>query len=206
MMFIDEGFGSLDEHSRDQAVKVLQNMADKQAFEGLTGADLRKAYETLKKVHETKFIAGDNLKKSENTLKEEMAKHKNYYKKDGTTLDLAKVKMKLVKSAIEVNATGVDKIQQELDLQKEYQVDLKNISKGMVESFIGKKTAFDEVSNEIKDVKENLKTTMDTDIVEAIEIVVLSAVLAETEDESKPKKDKSEVEKLALEIKRKLNV
>ena len=38
-------------------------MADKQAFEGLTGADLRKAYETLKKVHETKFIAGDNLKK-----------------------------------------------------------------------------------------------------------------------------------------------
>ena len=181
-------------------------MADKQAFEGLTGADLRKAYETLKKVHETKFIAGDNLKKSENTLKEEMAKHKNYYKKDGTTLDLAKVKMKLVKSAIEANATGVDKIQQELDLQKEYQVDLKNISKGMVESFIGKKTAFDEVSNEIKDVKENLKTTMDKDIVEAIEIVVLSAVLAETEDEAKPKKDKSEVEKLALEIKRKLNV
>ena len=28
MMFIDEGFGSLDEHSRDQAVKVLQNMAE----------------------------------------------------------------------------------------------------------------------------------------------------------------------------------
>jgi exonuclease SbcC len=27
MMFIDEGFGSLDDHSRTQAVKVLQNMA-----------------------------------------------------------------------------------------------------------------------------------------------------------------------------------
>lgn len=27
MMFIDEGFGSLDEHSRDKAVRVLQNMA-----------------------------------------------------------------------------------------------------------------------------------------------------------------------------------
>ena len=26
MMFIDEGFGSLDEHSRNQAVKVLQEM------------------------------------------------------------------------------------------------------------------------------------------------------------------------------------
>ena len=27
MMFIDEGFGSLDEHSRSQAVRVLQKMA-----------------------------------------------------------------------------------------------------------------------------------------------------------------------------------
>ena len=27
MMFIDEGFGSLDNHSRNQAVKVLQQMA-----------------------------------------------------------------------------------------------------------------------------------------------------------------------------------
>ena len=27
MMFIDEGFGSLDDHARSQAVKVLQRMA-----------------------------------------------------------------------------------------------------------------------------------------------------------------------------------
>ena len=27
VMFIDEGFGSLDEHSRDKAVRVLQEMA-----------------------------------------------------------------------------------------------------------------------------------------------------------------------------------
>ena len=27
MMFIDEGFGSLDEHARNQAVRVLQRMA-----------------------------------------------------------------------------------------------------------------------------------------------------------------------------------
>ena len=27
VMFIDEGFGSLDDHSRDQAIKVLQQMA-----------------------------------------------------------------------------------------------------------------------------------------------------------------------------------
>ena len=28
VMFIDEGFGSLDDHSRDKAVRVLQDMAD----------------------------------------------------------------------------------------------------------------------------------------------------------------------------------
>lgn len=28
MMFIDEGFGSLDEHSRNQAVRVLQEMTE----------------------------------------------------------------------------------------------------------------------------------------------------------------------------------
>ena len=27
VMFVDEGFGSLDEHSREQAVKVLQELA-----------------------------------------------------------------------------------------------------------------------------------------------------------------------------------
>ena len=35
MMFIDEGFGSLDEHSRDQAVKVLQNMAEREKLIGI---------------------------------------------------------------------------------------------------------------------------------------------------------------------------
>lgn len=35
MMFIDEGFGSLDEHSRDQAVKVLQNMAEGEKLIGI---------------------------------------------------------------------------------------------------------------------------------------------------------------------------
>ena len=28
IMFIDEGFGSLDEHARDKAVRVLQDMAE----------------------------------------------------------------------------------------------------------------------------------------------------------------------------------
>ena len=35
MMFIDEGFGSLDEHSRDQAVKVLQQMAGSSRLIGI---------------------------------------------------------------------------------------------------------------------------------------------------------------------------
>ena len=35
MMFIDEGFGSLDEHSRNQAVRVLQEMAEGSRLIGL---------------------------------------------------------------------------------------------------------------------------------------------------------------------------
>lgn len=35
VMFIDEGFGSLDDHSRDQAVKVLQRMASGQKLIGI---------------------------------------------------------------------------------------------------------------------------------------------------------------------------
>ena len=35
IMFIDEGFGSLDEHARDQAVKVLKRMAGGQKLIGI---------------------------------------------------------------------------------------------------------------------------------------------------------------------------
>lgn len=35
MLFIDEGFGSLDEHSRGQAVRVLKNMAEGSRLIGL---------------------------------------------------------------------------------------------------------------------------------------------------------------------------
>ncbi len=35
MMFIDEGFGSLDEHSRNQAVKVLKEMAEGRRLIGI---------------------------------------------------------------------------------------------------------------------------------------------------------------------------
>ena len=34
-MFIDEGFGSLDAHSRNQAIKVLKNMAGGSRMIGL---------------------------------------------------------------------------------------------------------------------------------------------------------------------------
>ena len=35
MMFIDEGFGSLDDHARDQAVRVLQDMAGGERLIGI---------------------------------------------------------------------------------------------------------------------------------------------------------------------------
>lgn len=35
IMFIDEGFGSLDDHSRDQAVRVLKEMAEGEKMIGI---------------------------------------------------------------------------------------------------------------------------------------------------------------------------
>ena len=35
MMFIDEGFGSLDEHARNQAVRVLKEMAGSSRLIGI---------------------------------------------------------------------------------------------------------------------------------------------------------------------------
>jgi len=47
MMFIDEGFGTLDDHSRDQAVKVLQQVSDGQKLIGIIShvSDLKQKIE-----------------------------------------------------------------------------------------------------------------------------------------------------------------
>ena len=59
MMFIDEGFGSLDEHSRNQAVRVLLEMAEGSRLIGIIshvtelkqGKELKETLEQIQQEH-----------------------------------------------------------------------------------------------------------------------------------------------------------
>lgn len=184
-------------------------------LEQVSKTDLSKAYEALKSAKEATMIVKMDKKTAEGKLKEEVASAKGFYKKDGTTLDLAKVKMGTLKKAIEVKETGVNKLEEELAIQEEYLADIKNgnITKGFVDSYISKIRLEKETKETEKDVKENLKTTIDSDIVEAIAILVDGDIAQEQErledDEGKSKKtkkDNSEIVKLAKEIKKKLGI
>lgn len=184
-------------------------------IEGISKADLQKAYDVIKDAKESVLIVTEDKKKAENKLKEEVASAKGFYKKDGTTLDLAKVKMKLVKSAIEVKETGVNKLEEEVALQEEYIADLTNgnITKGFVDSYVSKIRLEKETKETEKDVKENLKTTIDSDIVEAISLIVkgdleqeLDNMNAEDGKKTKSKKDDSELMEMIKEIKKTLGL
>lgn len=184
-------------------------------LEGISTADLRKVYNALKDAKESTFIVSEDKKKAENKLKEEFASAKGFYKKDGTTLDLAKVKMKIVKSAIEVKETGVNKLEEELALQEEYLSNIQNgvITKGFVDAYISKLRLEKETKEAEKDVKENLKTTVDSDIVEAIALIVKGDLDKEKENldaedgkKGKSKKDDSELMEMIKAIKKTLGL
>lgn len=181
-------------------------------IENVSKEQLKKAYDALKGSKEATMIADMDRKSSEQRLKEEFASAKQYFKKDGTTLDLAKVKMGTLKKAIEVKETGDNKLEQELELQEEYLTDMKNgtIPKGIVDSYVGKLRLVKEQKDNEKDVKENLKTTIDSDIVEALAILAGGEIEQEKErlegDDAKPKKDKSELLALVKAIKAKMGV
>ncbi len=174
----------------------------------IPNTELRKVYEALKSAEESNVIAKMDGKEAENKLKEEFASAKGFYKKDGTTLDLSKVKIAIVKSAIEVKETGINALEEKLSLQDEYLTDIKNgtITKGFVDAYVAKQRLIKETSETAKDVKENMKTTMDSDVVEAIHLIVKNDVAEANADDSKPKKDNSEVMSLVQEIKKKLGL
>lgn len=184
-------------------------------IDGISKAELERVYNAIKDAKESVLIVSEDKKKAENKLKEEFASAKGFYKKDGTTLDLAKVKMKLVKSGIEVKETGVNKLEEELALQEEYIADLTNgnITKGFVDSYISKLRLEKETKETEKDVKENLKTTVDSDIVEAISMIVKGDLDKEKENmdaedgkKTKSKKDDSELMEMIREIKKTLGL
>lgn len=179
-------------------------------LEQVSKEQLNKALTALKGALESTMIATMDKKSSEKRLKEEFASAKQYFKKDGVTLDLSKIKMGTLNKAIEVKETGINKLEEELSLQEEYLTDMKNgtITKGFVDTYVNKIKLVKEQKENTKDIKENLKTTIDADIVEALFLVASEDVAVEKErlegDEAKPKKNKGELVNLIKAIKAKL--
>jgi exonuclease SbcC len=62
IMFIDEGFGSLDEHSRNQAVKVLLEMAEGSKLIGIISHVTELKQEIEDQLIVTKDEAGSHVR------------------------------------------------------------------------------------------------------------------------------------------------
>jgi len=187
----------------------LDEVSDKQ---------LSDSYNTLVAAKEEALLAELDRKEYEKTLKEELAMKKQLYKKDGTTLDLAKVKVPTFKKAMEVHLNGgPNKVEEELELLEEYILDMKNDSTVMAraKSFQNKMIQESESKGAAKDSKEEMKTYLDSEIVEAMDIVASFEIQAKKErleaengQETKKKKSKNQEEILSLvqQLKQKLGL
>lgn len=165
--------------------------------------DLTKIYGPIYSAVETQMLAASNRKNAELKLKEEFAEANKFFKKDGKTLDLGKVKLPILKGAIEVKETGVNKLEEKIELQDSYLNSINSgmLSKGYIDSYVNKLTAEQEMKEQEKDVKENLKTTFDSELVDAVHAIVKQE-LKDPDDKEKGKKDNAEFEALVKEIKR----
>jgi len=177
--------------------------------------NLKGNYDELVAAYTEAYYAKENVKDAELKIKEGIAQHKQMYKKDGTTLDLAGVKMNSLNGAMSVFYGGEDKLGAIADLQDEYISDIKNgdISQREIEGLEMKRSTAKESTGAAKDTKEELKTHIAPEIVEAIDMLAKEEVkmLKESEDaekgiDPKPKKDNSETYDILKEIKAKLGI
>ena len=177
---------------------------------------LSNAYHALLGAKEESLLISMDRKEAENTLKEEIAMKKQYYKKDGKTLDLGKIKIPTFKKAMVVHLEGgPNKVAEELDLLEEYIIDMKNDQtvKNRAKTLQNKMIQEKETKGAEKDTKEELKTHLDSEIVEALNILAdleiknkKEALEADEGKETKKKKDNSEILALISELKKKLGL
>ena len=189
----------------DQSIKAELDKID----------NLKEMYDSLLATHQEVYYAKEDAKEAETDLRESIAMEKGLYKKDGTTLDIASVKMNSLNGAMSVWDGGEDKLGAIADLQDEYLADIKKgvIDKKVVEGLGMKRVSVKEANAGMKDTKEELKTQADPVIIEAIDLLAKEEVriLKENEDaekgiEIKPKKDNAEAFEVLLEIKKKLGL
>lgn len=179
----------------------------------VTDETLGESYKRINGSMMAQLMAVNDLKEMEQKLKDDVVQVNQFYKKDNTP-DYAKVKMALLKKAIEIVENGAkNKLAEDLDILEQYIADIKagRISPAAVNGYMRKLNMVSEAKINNKDTVANMKSQLNGDIVEALSIVSKNQVDSEKErieaenNESKPpKKDKSIVFELVGEIKKKL--
>jgi len=174
------------------------------------------AYESLLNSKEEALLIEMDRKEVEKEVKEEIASKKQLYKKDGTTLDLGKVKLSTFKKAMDIHLNGgPNTVEAELELLEDYIVDMKNDSVvlGRAKTLQNKMIQEKESKDLVKDTKEELKTHLDSEIVEALNILAdleikhkKEKLEADEGKETKKKKDQSEILDLVKKLKEKLGL
>lgn len=182
-------------------------------LDNVTTEQLEESLEQLKRVLSGELLAKMDLKESEQKLKDDIVQNNQFYKKDNVTPDYAKVKMALLKMAIGIIYGEKNKLEENLTILEGYISDIKSkrISPAAVDGFARKTAMVAEAKDTVKDTKENMKTVLDSEIVEALFLLAKSDIDVEkerldAEDGSGPKqkKDTSGVMTLAKQIKAKL--
>lgn len=177
--------------------------------------NLKEKYDVLVSSHTAAYYAKETVKDAETKIKEGIAMHKQLYKKDGSTPDVAQVKMASLNGAMSVFYGGEDKLEVAADLKNEYLEDIKkgDINQKEIEGLEMKRASVKETTADAKDAKEEMKTHIDSDIVDAIDLLAKEEVkiLKENEEadegkETKKKKDQSETYDILKEIKKKLGI
>lgn len=174
-------------------------MTKEEILEQISKEDLLSIQEGIENAKETLALSKENFVQAETLIREEIAKISNSYKKDGTTLDLSIAPKALIKSALEVVVTDRNKLQEKLDLQNTFVEMMKNgnITKEIVDSYHGKLVAQKESADGVKDTVAELKSLYDSDIIEAVALIVDKQIKEQEEDNQdetkKPSKDKDKV-------------
>lgn len=189
-------------------------MSDTVNIDKLDEKALVQAYEVILSAEEEALVASLDVKEAEKKLQDDICQKKQYYKKDGTTLDTGKVKLGTFKKAMEVHlGGGQNKLEAELILQEEYIAEMKN-DRGIMDkakALQNKMRNAKEAKGSAKDTTEELKTQFDSEIVDALALLVQmeiknkkEAFEADDGKSSKPKKDKSGLADIAKLLKKKM--
>ena len=159
-------------------------MKKEEILSELSKDEILAIHEGVTNAKETTVIAKENLSQAEKLIREEIAKAIPAYKKDGTTLDLTAAPSALVKSALEVINTNINKLEEKLAKQDEIMTMMQNgnIPKGIVESYEKKTNSEKESKKDEKDAIANLKSIYPGEIVDAVALIVDKKIKEDEED------------------------